>query len=84
MPYARRSVDVYESVDDYVSSFSRKASPNIIYPNVENLLIYFCGVLFLISLVFVVDLLSTFSTFSMKFTPQVRAKRKQNFLASST
>ena len=51
----KRNVEIYETLEEYVGDISRKISPNVRLENVENLFLFFGGLLMLILLVFVID-----------------------------
>ena len=52
---AKKSVEVYETLDSLVEAISGRASPNVKMNNVEKLFLYFGGCLALVSFAFVVD-----------------------------
>ena len=56
MRNARKSVAVYEGLDDYVRAVSEKASPNVELNNVQSLFLIFGGFLALVSFLSVVHL----------------------------
>jgi hypothetical protein len=49
--FMKRSVPVYQTLDDYVGEISRKASPNVELKNIGTLFAYFGGLLMFVSLV---------------------------------
>ena len=51
----KRSVEIYEMIDDYVESVSRRYSPDIKLDNTKDLFLFFGGFLALVSLFFVMD-----------------------------
>lgn len=55
MHKVKRTLDVYESVDEFVADISQKASPDIKLYNIQKLFFYFGGILVLFSLMFIVQ-----------------------------
>ena len=56
LQYAKRNVEVYESIEDLMDDVQRKVSPDVKLENTRNLYFYFVGFLLFVCLAFVVDI----------------------------
>lgn len=52
---AKKKVEVYETVDDFVNDVSSRFSPNVKLENIQSIFFYFGGFLIVVLLVFVFD-----------------------------